>query len=146
MKVFKEFRIPTVYKQTYEWMFGVGVAWSGECVCLCVYQSQLIGIQIRFGVVFKVNYLNLCDFNHHRSCVYISLFSLPLSLCEFELLEINYFFYILTICESLTQYPQRQQKQWVFMCLCCVCMRLKKKREKRKILTQLKSLYVIIII
>lgn len=78
LKVFKEFRIPNVHKQTNEWMLRVGVAWSGESVRVltCVYQSQLIGIQIRFGfAVFKVNYSNLCDFNHHRSCVYSSLCS-----------------------------------------------------------------------
>lgn len=43
------------------------------CVCVCLVscaKAKLIGIQIRFGAVFNVNYSNLCDFNH-RSCLSI---------------------------------------------------------------------------
>lgn len=46
---------------------------SKSLVCVCLVscaKAKLIGIQIRFGAVFNVNYSNLCDFNH-RSCLSI---------------------------------------------------------------------------
>lgn len=100
-------------------------------MCVVLRQNQLIGIQIRFGfAVFKVNYSNLCDFNHHRSCVYSSLssqFSLSHTLSvSLNCLKLTIFFMFCRLVR-LSYNIHDGSKKSVFL-----CARLSKEKERKK--------------